>query len=209
MLRPLNAGSYRFLILAAAVFALFGSAGVFLSQVQVSDPTVSAERTCGSPFDSVADRSGWQLWWSSDVDEPDQRVREALLRTSLCPSAINGRLVWAAGLGAVAAVGALVGRRMGPPRTLHSHGSVLASRVVRIGRVTSWAGGTLTTAGLVGVILLVADADSTLYLYTDRTVVGLIGLIVLMPTIALFSIGRVLALVGAHLDRSPEEIPDA
>ncbi len=70
-----------------------------------------------------------------------------------------------------------------------------------LGRATSLAGGILTVAGVIAVILLVADADSTLFLYTDRLVVAVVGLIVLIPTMALFVIGRVLALVGAHLDR--------
>ncbi|NNF55027.1 MAG: hypothetical protein HKN03_11370 [Acidimicrobiales bacterium] len=208
MLRPVSAGGSRFLVLTGTVIAFFFSAGFFFSQVQVTDSRGSTERTCGSPFDSVADRSGWELWWSSDVDDPDQQVREALLRTSLCPSAINDRLVWTAGFGAAAVVGAMVGRRISPARAQHGPSSVLERRVARIGLATSWAGGILTVAGLVGVILLVADADSTLYLYTNRTVVGLIGLIVLMPTIALFSIGRVLALVSPYLDRSFPEIPD-
>jgi hypothetical protein len=57
-------------------------------------------------------------------------------------------------------------------------------------------GAILTLAGLVAVVLLVADADSTLFLYTDRLVVGVVGLIVLVPTASLVVIGRALTILG-------------
>jgi len=67
----------------------------------------------------------------------------------------------------------------------------------------------LSLAGVVAVIVLVADADSTLFLYTDRLVVAVVGLIVLTPTIALFVIGRVLTIIGAHLGEETPESDDA
>ena len=73
-------------------------------------------------------------------------------------------------------------------------------------RFTSALGGTLTALGLVAITVLVADSDSTLFLYTDRLVVAVVGLIVLIPTITLFVIGRVLVLVGDSV-RQPEEEP--
>lgn len=209
MTRSSSARRNRLLRIVVTVSALFGAAGIFLSQVRVVDESVSAERTCGSPFDSVADRSGWQLWWASDVDEPDEAIRAALVRTTLCPSAVNGRMMLAASLGAVAAVGVIVGRRDRTVRVAPSNGTALANRVARTGQLTTWAGGTLTAAGLVGLTLLVADADSTIFLYTDRVVVVLIGLIVLTPTIALFSIGRAISLVASDMDRSTQKELDA
>jgi hypothetical protein len=72
----------------------------------------------------------------------------------------------------------------------------VAGRLARLGRVTSAVGGGLTLVGLVGIGMLLADADSTLFLYTDRTVVAVVGLIVLVPAIALFAAGRALALAA-------------
>ena len=43
----------------------------------------------------------------------------------------------------------------------------------------------LTIAGFAAIVLLVADAESTLFLYTDRLVVGVVGLIALVPAVAL------------------------
>ena len=62
----------------------------------------------------------------------------------------------------------------------------------------------LSLAGVAAIVVLVADADSTLFLYVDRLVVGVVGLIVLIPTIALFVIGRALVLVGTSLGRAEE-----
>ncbi len=112
--------------------------------------------------------------------------------------------------GSVAAVLAILRR---PPvraaeRTLHTAPSITA-RLERLGIATAWLGGTLTVAGAAAVLVLVADADSTLFLYTDRFVVGIVGLIVLMPTIALFVIGRVLTMVGTHIGDLEAERPDA
>jgi len=64
----------------------------------------------------------------------------------------------------------------------------------------------LSIAGVVAIVALVADADSTLFLYVDRPVVGVVGLIVLMPTIALFVIGRALVLVGTYLARVEDRV---
>ncbi len=72
----------------------------------------------------------------------------------------------------------------------------VADRLVRLGRITSFVGAILTLAGIVAVVLLVADADSTLFLYTDRLVVGVVGLIVLVPTASLVVIGRALTILG-------------
>jgi hypothetical protein len=178
---------------------------VLLAQIQVTHAETGVTRSCGSAFDSIADRSGWELWWARDLDEPDG-VRDALVRTTQCPDAVNLRLGIAAALG-LAGLGlgafALRRRRTETPAT-----SLVGRRVARIGRFTSALGGTLTAGGVVAIVLLVADSDSTLFLYTDRLVVAVVGLIVLIPTITLFVIGRVLVLVGDSVRQSEEESRD-
>lgn len=183
--------------LAASAIVLAAVAASFVSaQVEVTNPAVGVTRACGSAFDAVADRSGWEIWWARDLDEPDPEVRSALVRTSGCPDAVNGRLVTAAVLGGVAALAVLgvvvlrAGRRRSRARV------DVAERLVRLGRITSLTGAVLTLAGVVAVTLLVADADSTLFLYTDRLVVGVVGLIVLVPTASLVVIGRALMILG-------------
>lgn len=184
-------------VLAASALGLAAiAASVVMAQVQVTPAAVDVTRTCGSVFDAVADRSGWEIWWAQDLDEPDPEVRSALVRTSGCPDAINGRLASATVLGGVAALAVLgVVVLRADRRRSHARADV-AERLVRLGRITSLAGATLTLAGVVAVVLLVADADSTLFLYTDRLVVGVVGLIVLVPTASLVVIGRALTILG-------------
>ena len=57
---------------------------------------------------------------------------------------------------------------------------------------------------LAALVLLVADADSTLFLYTDRLVVLLAGVIVLVPAIALIVGGWAIHQVGRRLDRADD-----
>jgi hypothetical protein len=192
-----------------ALVALVASLAVLLTQVEASDSAVGATRTCGSAFDSAIDRSGWDLWWASDLDEPDPSVRSALVRTRRCPDEVNKRLAVAAALGALAVGSAVLAlardglmRRRGAPTTV-------GDRVVRLGLVSTWMGLSLSLAGVIAVIVLIADADSTLFLYTDRFVVAVVGLIVLTPTIALFVIGRVLTIIGTHLGEETPESDDA
>jgi hypothetical protein len=177
---------------------------VLLAQIQVTNAETGVTRSCGSAFDSIADRSGWELWWARDLDEPDG-VRDALVRTTQCPDAVNLRLGIAAALGlAGLGLGAFaLTRRAETPTT-----SLVGRRVARIGRFTSALGGTLTAGGVLAIAVLVADSDSTLFLYTDRLVVAVVGLIVLIPTITLFVIGRVLVLVGDNVRQSEEESHD-
>lgn len=186
---------------ASAVVLAVVAAGFVAAQVEVTNTAVDATRTCGSVFDAVADRSGWEIWWARDLDEPDPEVRSALVRTSECPGAINGRLALAAVLGGLAALAVLgaVAVRGGRRRSRAPTG--VADRLVRLGRITSLVGVILTLAGLVAVVLLVADADSTLFLYTDRLVVGVVGMIVLVPTASLVVIGRALSILGGTAGR--------
>jgi hypothetical protein len=149
-------------------------------------------------LDSLVDRSGWQDWWALDLDDPDERVRTGLLRTAQCPNAINQRLVVVVGLSASAVVLGGLGRPRRSP-LLHTDTRSPGPELVRLGRITSRAGATLAMSGIVGIIMLAADSDSTLFLYTDRVVVVVIGLVVLVPTLALVAIGRTLVLLGPHI----------
>ncbi|MGE5210907.1 MAG: hypothetical protein ACM3MM_06560 [Acidobacteriota bacterium] len=188
-------------VLAASAIALAAiAASVVMAQVETTPAAVDVTRTCGSVFDAVADRSGWEIWWAQDLDEPDPEVRSALVRTSGCPDAINGRLALAAVLGGVAALAVLGAAVLRADRRRSRTRADVADRLVRLGRITSLAGVILTLAGVVAVVLLVADADSTLFLYTDRLVVGVVGLIVLVPTASLVVIGRALTILGGTDD---------
>lgn len=188
--------------LAASAVALVAlAASLVAAQVEVTNTAVDATRTCGSVFDAVADRSGWEIWWARDLDEPDPEVRSALVRTSACPDAINGRLALAAVLGGLAGLAVLGAATLRGGRRRSLAPIDVADRLVRLGRITSFVGVVLTLAGLVAVVLLVADADSTLFLYTDRLVVGVVGLIVLVPTASLAVIGRALTILGGTASR--------
>jgi hypothetical protein len=101
--------------------------------------------------------------------------------------------------------GAVAIMRTTAVRSTRMAASPIGSRVERIGRLTAALGGTLTILGIVAIVILVADADSTLFLYTDRLVVAVVGLIVLIPTVTLFVIGRVLVLVGATVQPSERD----
>ena len=165
-------------------------------QIEVTDDEIGVTRTCGSVFDGVADRSGWEVWWARDLDEPDEAVRSALVRTTRCPGAVNDGILLAAALGAAGVVALLVAAWWRPRRESTAAASSVGGRVVRLGRVTSFVGAGLTVLGSAAIVVLLADADSTLFLYTDRAVVGAVGLIVLVPAIALLVMGRALVLVG-------------
>jgi hypothetical protein len=192
----------------AAALMMVLLAAVLVVQIEVTDAQVGATRSCGSVFDSVVDRSGWERWWAGDLDEADE-VRSALVRTTRCPEAVNQRVAIAATLGIAGAIsGAVAMARRRTDRSAGTTASPVGHRVVRIGRLTSVLGGGLTTLGIIAIVILVADADSTLFLYTDRLVVAVVGLIVLIPTVTLFVIGRVLVLVGESLRPSERDQSD-
>ncbi len=194
-----SAGLIRLVAAIVAALMLVLLAAVLLVQIEVTDAQVAATRSCGSVFDSAVDRSGWEQWWAQDLDEQEE-VRSALVRTSRCPGAVNQRVAIAAVLAIIAVVsGAVAIRGRNADRSADRSASPISYRVVRIGRLTSALGGALTALGIIAIVILVADADSTLFLYTDRLVVAVVGLIVLIPTITLFVIGRVLVLVGENV----------
>jgi len=192
-------------IAAALLILLLGA--VLLVQIEVTEAAVT--RSCGSVFDSAVDRSGWEQWWAADLDESDE-VRPSMVRTTRCPDAVNQRVAIAAALGITALVlGAVATARRRSDRSAAASASSVGHRVARIGRITSTLGGALTALGIIAIIVLVADADSTLFLYTDRLVVAVVGLIVLIPTVTLFVIGRVLVLLGDDLEQSERDRSDA
>ncbi len=169
-------------------------------QVEVRDEVVGV-RGCGSGFDVLADRSGWEVWWARDLDEPDPAAREVLLRTTECPAAVNRRLAVAGSLAVIGAVVAAVafGRRR-PEATAVG----LRQRLERLGRITRFGGLALAVGGAAALLLVVADADSTLFLYVDRSVVVLVGLVALVPTLALAAIGHALTLMAAAMTEGAE-----
>ena len=191
--------------LALAALAVVAVQVEVTGQVEVSGVSVAATRACGSAFDGVADRSGWQVWWARDLDEPDEAVRATLVRTAQCPDAINRRIVLAAALGIAAGSAAACAmwlRRPRPPRATDD----ATGRIARLGRITSYVGFGLTVAGSGAIVLLLADAESTLFLYTDRSVVAVVALIALVPAVALVVMGRALVLLASADGRpsSPE-----
>ena len=182
---------------------LVAALAITVSQVEVTDGDLGVTRACGSVLDGVADRSGWETWWARDLDEPDAATRTALVRTTRCPGAVNDGIVLASLLGAVGVAALLVAvARRNRDNELRAD-SDAERRLTRLGQTTSWVGAGLTVLGLGGILLLLADADSTLFLYTDRAVVGAIGLVVLVPAIALFAMGRALTIAARGRTSSP------
>ena len=174
--------------------ALLTAAAVTLAwQVEVGDPT----RSCGSAFDSVADRSGWEVWWAQDLDEGSVDRPSELVRTRTCPDAVNRRTVAAAVLGGAGLV--LAGLAW---RSDRSGRSAEPRPLERVGLLAAGTGVALTAAGIGAIVLLVADADSTLFLYTDRLVVAVVGLIALVPAVALALGGWALHVASRSDDES-------
>ncbi len=182
------------------VFALCLSA--LFAQVDVSDAGVT--RTCGSAFDVATDRSGWELWWARDLDEPDRTG--SWRPTSYEP--LPGSRESSDGAGGVAV-------RTG--NVVHGAGVAEASAAARNGDLRDTGGRQSTgsgsgqprrrrcgldAAGLIAVIVLVADADSTLFLYTDRLVVRGRGSDRADPGGGSPGLGRVLSLVSVAIGRS-------
>jgi hypothetical protein len=173
---------------------------ITVSQIEVTDGELGVTRPCGSVFDGIADRSGWETWWARDLDEPDDATRAALVRTTRCPGAVNDGIVLAALLGAVGAAALVAGVWRGRRPIERRPAGDVERRLTRLGQVVSGVGAGLTVLGLVAVLLLLADADSTLFLYTDRAIVGAVGLVVLVPAIALFAMGRALTIAARDRD---------
>lgn len=182
------------LAVALGLAALVGALTLLFLQIEVTGSGNGPARTCGSAFDAAVDRSGWELWWDQDLVDPAAENRQALLRTSNCPAAANTRLVSASLLAAAGLVVITLALMSGPSSAADEPDSY--RRLRTIGTVTAVTGGLLTIAGFMSVVFLVADDDSTLFLYTDRTVVALAGVVVIVPAIALAIGGLALRSVG-------------
>lgn len=171
----------------AAASVLFLTAGVvFALQVPVHPPGTGS-RSCGSAWDVVAGRTGWQQWWSQDLAD-GSAPGGSLTRTLHCPAAVNRRIWISGGLGAaavvVAAAGELAGSRQQRGARLRPRSQLRALSAVLIG-----VGCLLTVTGLAGVALLVANPDAELFLYVSRPVVALVGSLLVIPAVFIAALG--------------------
>lgn len=172
-------------VLAGGLVALAAVLTVLAVQVRGADGVV---RGCGSSFDVLAGRTDWQVWRAQDLLDPAPPASGAgsLTRTEKCPTAVNARTAWAGGLVVAAAVVAVLSW----PRRATSSGAAKRRDVTRRLAISILSVGcALTVAGLVGISLVVANPNATLFLYVDRPVVVLIGLLLLAPAVALIFAG--------------------
>ena len=181
--------------------ALLVAAGTLLTlQVRVHSSGVSA--SCGAPFDVVSGRANWQRWFTADLADPRTGDPVPLVRTEACPAAANRRTAIAgtAAAAGVALIAAALLTRSDPvrhrkPRPLRALG----------GWVTG-VGAALTAAGLIGLVVLLANGDAVLFLYVDRWVVAIIGMLLLVPAIALTAAGGALLLIAnGRVDAGAED----
>lgn len=171
-----------------------GILAVVLMLLQVGVDVDGVSASCGSAFDSVTGRTGWVDWWARDISEPG----DTLPRSVACPDAVNRRIV-AAGIAlAGAAVTGVLARRQRMVDADQPPGP--SSDLARLATAVIVGGGVLTVSGLVAVVLLVADPESTLFNYVGRGVVALIGLIALVPAVGLLAAGYALRLIARRLD---------
>ena len=165
---------------------LVAAAAVLVVTVQVEAGFRAA--SCGSAWDVIAGRAGWQQWWA--LDQADPVAGAARLRTTECVGAVNARVVTAAilagGAIVVFAATALLGGR-------HSGG------LRRLGMAMTLFGVACAAAGLVGIALLVADPNAPMFLYVARPVVVLLGFVLLLPAVLLIALGRVVGLAAGQL----------
>lgn len=143
---------------------------------------------CGSGWDVVSGRSGWQRWWAQDLADP--AGDGSLARTTRCVDAVNARLVLAAVL-ALAALALLAAVEVYTWR--HRHIRIArrsgTGRLWLAGTVMSITGGLLLLGGLAALGVLLADPDSLLFEYVDRPTAALLGGLLLMPALLLVALG--------------------
>ena len=184
----------------AALLAV--AAVLLLTGVEVRGASGGRATACGSAWDVVAGRTGWQQWWAQDLADPVPGDR--LARTDRCPHAVDARTLAtaAAGLAGTAALigaAAAAGAGRGTPRRR-------SARLRTLGRATTVLGALLTTGGLAGLALLTADPAAPLFQYVDRAAVLLVGLLLVLPAVLLVLLGRGLVLLADLADR--EAVPD-
>ena len=188
--------------------ALAGASLVVLAwQVQVSGGP-DGPLACGSAWDVIAGRVGWEQWWAEDLDAASGEVGASLSRTLECPSAVNVRMVVAGALAALAiavlGTGEIVGGRRAPGGGTADEASPpsAASRLRRLGLGVAVVGVLGAVAGLIGVALVLADPDSPMYLYVDRGVAALIGATLLVAPVALALAGWAAIIAARALEHS-------
>jgi hypothetical protein len=179
---------------------LVAAVTVMLLQVRVGGAG-STGRSCGSSFDVIADRAGWETWYAQDGIDGATPAAVPLLRTLRCPGAVNTRtlvagVLWAVGVVALVASGWL--RRDATSASTPSCG--LSARLRRLGLVVTVVGVALVAAGLVALGVLLADRQATMFIFVGRPLVALIGLVVLTPVLALVAGGRALGLLARGLE---------
>ena len=169
-------------------------------QVYVSGAD-GTSRSCGSSFDVIAGRSDWQTWRTQDLADAQglaTATPAGLVRTARCPSAVNDRTALAGGLAIGSAMLLSAGaypRRRGGIRAWHG-----VNRLQWLGNFAVVVGALLTTGGLVGLLIVLANPRSTLFLYVSRPAALLIGLAVLQPALALLIAGLAISAVARSKD---------
>lgn len=156
-----------------------------------------AARSCGSGWDVVAGRSGWQQWWA--LDQADPAPGSPMLRSQQCPGAVNARIVTAAAFATGALVALSAAAVVGAHRRITGEHGSPARRVMVLGLATTALGIALIIGGVVGLVLLVADPNATLFLYVRRPTVVLLGLVLLLPAVLLVVLGRGASALAEHL----------
>ena len=182
-------------LIAAALLVVAG--GALLLTVSVHGPGTRSA-SCGSAWDVIAGRAGWQQWWAQDLADP---VGDGgLVRTDRCPGAVNDRIIVAGALavGAVAIVSAGAVMRHRRPRARGGE----AGRLRLLGLSVTAVGSVLTVGGLVGLALLTADPAAPMFLYVSRASVVLIGLLLILPAILLIVLGRGMGVLAEHMARA-------
>ncbi len=176
---------------AIGVMLLLAAGLVALLQVRVDSSGLGA--SCGAPFDVMSGRATWQQWFGEDLADPRIKARTPLVRTESCPTAVNRRTAIAGALGAtglaLVTTAAVLGTRDRRRRVRPVPLRTLGAWITGVGAV-------LTSAGLIGLVVLLANPDAALFLYVDRWVIAIIGMLVLIPAIALAASGRALMLVA-------------
>lgn len=187
----------------AGAVLLLVAAAVMVMQVEVRGVVAGGPaRGCGSAWEVVAGRAGWQDWLAADIGSAaGEGSTTTLTRTQRCPSAVNRRILGAATLALAAVAAASLGELMARRRGTAAPSAGEAGRIRRFGLVSMILGIVLTAGGLAGLALLVADPDDALFLYVSRTVVVLAGLLLVLPALLLVALGRAATLAADHLQR--------
>ena len=180
---------------------LVAAATVMSLQVRVGG-SGQAGRSCGSSLDVITDRASWEVWYAQDTVDAAPGSDAALLRTVRCPEAVNRRSLVAGVLGAAGAVALLAagasGRRR--PSAAVSAGGALAGRLRRLGAAVTAVAATLVIGGLVALGVLLADSDAGLFMFVSRSMVATIGVVLLVPVLALLTGGRALTILAAVIE---------